>query len=348
MTKLARLGGRGPLTERGWGSRVRAWLADKASDTKSAYGRDWADFARWAEAPSLAAAATELFAGEPHEVRVRVQETFLAYAADLTTRPVWRSSKAREGAEEPLKYGLAKATVARRLAALRALVTLAQSAGRCPEVTLPKAPTVRKFRDTRGIGRTAYLTMLDAIDAHLDAAEKGSKAHATAVRDRAILRLLHDGGLRRIEVVRLRFRDVAPDFSHIKVWGKGADADERVDWPLSKAMAEALQAWLLLRGPGEGALFSARPNSRKPLHPNTLNKALTRWAERSGLPRATPHQMRHTAGTMIAIRTGGNPIAVQRFLRHKNVRTSMDYVDNLGDDVRQMQEMLGDGEDDEA
>jgi integrase len=46
--------------------------------------------------------------------------------------------------------------------------------------------------------------------------------------------------------------------------------------------------------------------------------------------RATPHGLRHAAGTTLAERTG-DVFAVAAFLRHKDLATARAYVDNLDD-----------------
>jgi integrase/recombinase XerC len=55
------------------------------------------------------------------------------------------------------------------------------------------------YLDTRGVGRTGYRRLLEELDKRTDA--KG-------VRDRAILRLMYELALRRIEIARLDLEDV--------------------------------------------------------------------------------------------------------------------------------------------
>lgn len=340
MTKLARIGA-GALTPATWQRRMHAWLSGKAESTRKTYERDIRDFVTWAGYVDLGSTMTALAAGSPEEVRVRVQSVALEYAADLRERPVWKGEAARKRGDPPVRIGLAPATVARYLAAYRALVLLAQTAGRCPDVVLPSPPKLTPFKDTRGIGRTAWLSLLDAVDAALDGAQEGSQAHDLAIRDRAILRLLHDGALRRAEVVRLELADVAPDRRSLMLWGKGRSSDRKRPWPLGKAPAVALEAWLEVRGLEPGALFCKRVGSYEHMFPRTVNKLVERWGRRIGM-RVTPHQLRHTALTTLAQRTNGNVVSVQGFARHSDPRTTMFYIDNLGEDVREMQDVLGD------
>jgi integrase/recombinase XerC len=67
-----------------------------------------------------------------------------------------------------------------------------------------------------------------------------------------------------------------------------------------------------------------------------------RWGDRAGLGRVTPHQLRHTSITTLALRTNGNLLALQGFARHANPRTTGVYIDNLGHGVRELQDLLGD------
>src|SRR5262249_17896909 len=95
--------------------------------------------------------------------------------------------------------GLAPATVNRRLAAIRSLVKLARVLGLVPWALDVDGVRAEKYRDTRGPGRQGFRRLLAALDGRSDA--KGR-------RDRALVRLLFDLGLRRAEAVRLDLEDL--------------------------------------------------------------------------------------------------------------------------------------------
>ena len=107
--------------------------------------------------------------------------------------------------------GLSPASINRRLAALRSLVKLARTLGLVPwtlEVSNVKA---QPYRDTRGPGRNGFVLTLEALDKR-----EGKKA----IRDRAIIRLLYDLGLRRAEVVSLDVEDVDLEGGAVAVMGE--------------------------------------------------------------------------------------------------------------------------------
>lgn len=53
--------------------------------------------------------------------------------------------------------------------------------------------------------------------------------------------------------------------------------------------------------------------------------------KRSGIPRVTPHNLRHTAASL-AISAGANPMAVQRMLGHHSAAMALDTYSGLFDD----------------
>src|SRR5215210_6450064 len=158
---------------------VGAFLSARKPTTVRAYAGDLLDFARFLEQPGPGE-AVEVLLGLPHG---QANAVALGYKADLMAR------------------GLAPATVGRRLAALRSLVKLARTLGRVAWTLEVEAPASEKYRDVAGPGREGWRAMLQALDAAPDTPK--------ARRDRALLRLLHDRGLRRGEAVALDLADVS-------------------------------------------------------------------------------------------------------------------------------------------
>jgi integrase/recombinase XerC len=92
----------------------------------------------------------------------------------------WRASM--------MERGLASATVARRLAALRSLVRLARMIGRIDWTVDIQAPRVTSYRDVTGPGPDGWRAMLRT--AVRDAATGSRKG----LRNDALVRVLHDRG----------------------------------------------------------------------------------------------------------------------------------------------------------
>ena len=177
---------------------VEAFLAGRKPTTLRAYGSDLDDFARFTGSPSRQAAVDLLLdLGQGG-----ANSAALAYRNDLLARE------------------LAPATVSRRLAALRSMVKLARTVGRVAWSLDVEAPKAEKYRDTRGPGSDGWRAMLSA------AGRAGDTPKAR--RDRAILRLLHDRGLRRGEVVGLDLADLDLAGGTVEVMGKGRSQSERL------------------------------------------------------------------------------------------------------------------------
>jgi integrase/recombinase XerC len=235
---------------------------------------------------------------------------------------------------------LSPATVARRLASLRAVVALARTWGAIEwELDVP-APKVEGYRDTRGPGDDGWESVRRLI-----AAEAATGA-ARAVRDRAILLVSHDLGLRVGELAGLDLEHVehgrtAP--SAIWVLGKGRSARERLTLPVSASLA--LEAWLVIRGDHPGALFhrvdgTGRGKGR--LTCRSIERTAAAIGRRAGLDRPLrPHGLRHHAITRALDRTGGDVRRVRAFSRHARVETLMLYDDRRRDDAGAVAALVG-------
>ena len=100
---------------------------------------------------------------------------------------------------EMSKRELPVTTINRRLAMLRSLIKLANTLGLVSWTLWVKNAPAQPYPDTDGPGRDGFRAMLDAA---------GAQPGPKGLRDVALLRLLHDLGLRRSEAVRLDVRDV--------------------------------------------------------------------------------------------------------------------------------------------
>src|SRR5262249_4961022 len=161
------------LDPRGAAARlVEAFLAGRSPQTLRAYRKDLEDFAAFLGVPSVEAIPGALLGG----AQGSASESAPRHRADLQGR------------------GLAPATVNRRLAAIRSLVKLARVLGLVPWTLDVDGVRSETYRDTRGPGRQGFRQLLAALEGRQDA--KG-------LRDRALLRLLFDLGLRRAAAVPL-------------------------------------------------------------------------------------------------------------------------------------------------
>jgi len=279
---------------------VTAFLAGRAESTLRAYRQDLEDFRTFAEADTLDDAARLLLAHGHGEANALA----LAYRAHLAGQ------------------GLQATTVNRRLASLRSLVALAGTLGLVPWSLEIKNVKVQPYRDTRGPGRSGFRCLLD---------ELSSRKDDKAIRDRAILRLLYDLGLRRGEVVSLDLEDLDLDKGVLAVRGKGEEQKTMLTVP--DPTREALCCWVAARGDSPGPLFHNFDRARKGqgrLTGTGVYRIVRDLGDRAGI-KVRPHGLRHTAITEALDLTNGNVRAVQRFSRHRDLRVVGIYDDNRQD-----------------
>ena len=110
--------------------------------------------------------------------------------------------------------GLKSATIGRRLAAIRSAVKMARTVGRRGMGARRRQSQSSPLPRHQGSGLAGWEAMLDRArrdakrDAKRDATREPTRDEAKGVRDLAIIRLLHDLGLRRGELVALDLADV--------------------------------------------------------------------------------------------------------------------------------------------
>jgi site-specific recombinase XerD len=218
--------------------------------------------------------------------------------------------------------GLAAATVARKVAALRRYFGWAQRQG------LITADPTLGLSAPSGPARLPRVLRADELTQILDEpSEHAAGDPLFAARDDAVLELLYGSGLRVSELCDLDVRQVDLPRRRLSVWGKGAK--ERAV-PLNEPTAARLQTWL--DGPREAllaalppvgadgdALFHNRAGRR--LTPRDVRRVLDR---RSPVP-THPHALRHTFATHL-LDGGADLRVVQELLGHSDLATTQVYT----------------------
>ena len=146
--------------------------------------------------------------------------------------------------------------------------------------------------------------------------------YPTGERNRLLLRVMLNAGLRLSEALNLRWPDVdlTTGRVHVKL-GKGGK--DRVLW-LGEEDLQALRTWrqrqATLTPEAPAHVFTTLDG--KPVSPRYVQAMVARYARRAGIEkRVHPHTLRHTFATDL-LRDAGNVELVRRALGHANLATT--------------------------
>ena len=242
-----------------------------AESTRRAYASDLRGFADWLDERALAV--------DDVDVRVLVH-----YASEL--------GRARNG--------LAPATIARKLAAVRSFLRFTLGPTRVPDASLaPKRPQ----RLPEAPKREQVEELIDSVDGE----------GALGLRNRALVELVYSAGLRSAEAVGLDLADVDFEQELVRVRGKGGK--ERIV-PLGEEAAHVVARYLrearpeLARGANDALFLSMRGRR---LDTSTLRRLLPH-----------PHRLRHSFATHL-LEGGADLRTIQELLGHSSLSTTQVY-----------------------
>lgn len=117
-------------------------------------------------------------------------------------------------------------------------------------------------------------------------------AQRQAVRDAALVALMLWAGLREGEVCGLEIGDIKIGERSGSVVVRQGKGSKRRTVPLNAQIREALAAWLAMRGPQDGPLFTGKHG--EPYGSNGIQERVREIGEQARLGKITPHQLRHT------------------------------------------------------
>ncbi|MBQ1017763.1 tyrosine recombinase XerC [Micromonospora sp. D93] len=284
--------------------------------------------------------AVDDFAEHLSRVRNRSAHTVRAYVTDLVSLldhavrmgcvdlaeldlSVLRSWLARQRTT-----GAARTSLARRAGSARAFSAWAHRAGLLPADVGAALASPRAHRELPNVLRPDQATALvEAPAGQAPPAEPGSgAAEAVPLRDRVLLELLYATGVRVSEACGLDVGDVDHGRRVIRVFGKGGR--ER-SVPYGVPAQRALDDWLRRGRPamvgarsGDALLLGARGGR---LNPTTARQIVGAYAETAGLPRTSPHDLRHSAATHL-LEGGADLRAVQELLGHSSLASTQIYT----------------------
>lgn len=317
----------------------KLFLSNKAENTRVNHATDLRCFATFAGVADTSEAIRLLLKCNAAEAN----KTVLEYQAWLYKVRIYRRGD-DPGTSEPVQIGYAPATVNRRIYALRAVVELANTCGIVSWTIKVKPDNPETRRDTRGCGVEGYTAILAALEKSIQTSRKDGQTRdlTLGLRDRALFRLLHDGGLRRKEAIAIEWPiGVRLEAAEVQILGKGR---KRYEWHcVGRLCAQTIEEWLAVRGATRGFLLtSTHPSYRgNGLALSTVNRRVKFWADRAS-QQVTPHGLRHTAATRALDLTGGDYRLVAQWSRHLNPDTLRNYDDRRQEFARKLVDVLAD------
>ncbi len=218
--------------------------------------------------------------------------------------------------------GRRKATVARKLSALRTFFKYLQRQGVVAKNPARLAPTPKLEKNL-----PHFLTVDETF--HLLSETGGDDFGFGSCRDRAILEVFYSAGLRLSELAGLKLSDLNLKAGVARVWGKGAK--ERLAF-LGASARQAVADYLppreqLLAQTGnsrEVALFLNVKGTR--LSTRSVARVVEKWARLAGLSQGlSPHGLRHSFATHL-LEGQADLRAVQELLGHASISSTQRYL----------------------
>ncbi len=142
------------------------------------------------------------------------------------------------------------------------------------------------------------------------------------LRERAMVTLFLDTGIRAQECANLTWDDIRPDY--IIVNGKTGERDV----PISDSTFRLLsQLKAESNGSSSSHVFQGK---RGQMTYEGVYKTIRKVCQQAGIggKRASPHTFRHTFGTEYASTPGSDPEALQQIMGHQDFKTTMRYIHN--------------------
>ena len=224
---------------------------------------------------------------------------------------------------ELITKGLKSATINRRLAAIKSLVSFSYNCGHCEfMLEAVKGEKLSAYRDTTGVDSETFKRVLSAID----------RTSLKGIRDHALLLLLWSNALRRSEVSKANIADFDLVTKTLRIFGKGRGNNSEIV-SLGTGTVTAIMAWLKARGEvtTDKALFcSVNPGYRDGrLCTQAIYDIVSDRCQAAGITKAmSPHRIRHSSITAALEATGGDVRRVQKLSRHSSLNTLLIYDDN--------------------
>jgi len=209
--------------------------------------------------------------------------------------------------------GLSKATIARKLAALRSLYKFLVRIGK---LDASPVSVIRTPRQDKHLPKCLDIKQIDALLAAPDTTTP------LGARDKAILETIYSAGLRISELVALNIEDLDEFSEVLRIRGKGKK--ERL-CPIGSKAVEAIDTYIETQQAGKsGPLFVNKHGKR--ISPRSVRRKLDKYLLVAGInPNVSPHTLRHSFATHM-LNAGADLRCVQELLGHASLSTTQIYT----------------------
>jgi integrase/recombinase XerD len=251
------------------------------------------------------------------------------YVRDLLTRP---NRKGANIVTIGSGAGLANATRQQRLVAVRLFYDYLIEEGRreTNPVGRGRYTAGKAFGHRRDGGLLPRLTKLPWIPSDEQWQAVLTVTRKESIRNRVMLALAYDAGLRREELCSIRTDDIDPAHRTVRVRAETTKTRTERVVPYSAATGALLQAYLVHRrslSHARGPLFlsESRRNRAEPVSLWTWSKVVRSIALRAGVPAFSTHTLRHLCLTDLA-RSGCDLHTIARFAGHRHPSSTLPSI----------------------
>lgn len=308
--------------------RAQAWLQMQANlglapNTIAAYGRALNDYFAFGQQHAL-------------DVEAATKEQIAQYVHDLTSRPHPRGSTIHVLDSGD---GLANATLHQRLTAIRLFYDYLVEEGyrQTNPVGRGRYTAGKGFGGKRERGLIPHYTKLPWIPNDEEWQAILQVACQEPLRNRLMLALAYDAGLRREELCALRTDDLDPAHRTLRIRAETTKGRRERIVAYSAPTGLLLQRYLAHRqtiSRARGPLFLSESdrNFAQPITIWTWSKVVKQIADLASVPQFSTHTLRHLCLTDLA-RAGWELHAIATFAGHRDVSTTLHYIHLSGRDL---------------
>jgi integrase/recombinase XerD len=308
---------------------ARSWLSMQgnlglAQNTVEAYGRALEDY--------LAFSSRDNFS--PEEAS---REHIARYVHDLSSRPNPRGANIRV---LDTGYGLANATLQQRLTAVRLFYDYLTEEGLCETNPVGRGRYTpgKQFGGVRSRGLIPRYTKLPWIPNDTEWTAVLHAAKEEPLRNRIMLALAYDAGLRREELCLLEIHDIDPSQRLVYIRAETTKGRSARVVPYSEQTGLLYMAYLqerreLSRARGPVFVSESRRNRGEPISIWTWSKVVQGIAARANVRRFTTHTLRHLRLTDLAS-CGWDIHEIALFAGHRSTDTTLQYIHLSGRDLK--------------